>query len=288
MENKNNPRSKPLVVMSEENQYECKKVKSRRRYDPDDFLPYEEQVELFQRYRCHGDMAAYHKLLMQYIRLAHSIADSFQVNALREDLKQEAVIALAEAINRWDPRRGRLTTIATCIIRQRLGKLIKRLDRTYLMKKEPLKEETVGEYVEVRDQVIEEVGFNLNLEEIRARLAYLDEDDRRIVLGRFGLTDGETTYIGIASQLGTSRSSVELRFRQIMRFLKDPPLCRRCGRPYIKSTRSVYCSDTCRFLSRLCQPKFAVCKCCGKIFVSDHKFRSYCSLHCRFLTTVLG
>lgn len=262
------------------------KKKALRRYDPDDFLPYEKQIELFNRYKQSGDVDAYQQLLMEYIRLAHSIADAFRLNPLRDDLKQEAVIALAEAIDRWDPSRGRLTTIATRIIRQRLGKIVTRVNHVYLTKKEQLKDELGDDKENVDSPVIQEASFDLDLEEVKRRLSYLNESDREIILSRFGLGTDATTYSGIAIKLNISRSAAESRFRQLMRFLKDPPLCRWCKQPYIKSTRSVYCSETCRFLSKLYPLKFAVCKCCNKVFVSDHRFRSYCSLRCRFVITV--
>lgn len=85
-----------------------------------EILDHKTLVKLWRRWKRKKDKEAWHKLFYSQLRLAYQIADKFNNPKYSSDLKSEAAIAVLEAIENWDPSRGRLSTITTLIVRQRL------------------------------------------------------------------------------------------------------------------------------------------------------------------------
>lgn len=89
-----------------------------------------EETELAARAR-RGDMAARQAMMEANIRLVMSIARRYSCKSLSfEDLVQEGIIGLLEAINKFDGDRGnRFSTYATYWIRQSIVRAIEKQDR---------------------------------------------------------------------------------------------------------------------------------------------------------------
>lgn len=89
-----------------------------------------EEVELADRAR-QGDLAARQLMMESNIRLVMSIARRYTCKSLTfEDLVQEGIIGLLEAINKFDGGRGnRFSTYATYWIRQAIVRAIEKQDR---------------------------------------------------------------------------------------------------------------------------------------------------------------
>jgi RNA polymerase primary sigma factor len=89
-----------------------------------------EETELATRARA-GDMEARQAMMEANIRLVMSIARRYTCKSLSfEDLVQEGIIGLLEAINKFDGTRGnRFSTYATYWIRQSIVRAIEKQDR---------------------------------------------------------------------------------------------------------------------------------------------------------------
>ena len=84
-----------------------------------EMLSREEETRLFHEYMEHGSLKARDRILLCYRPLAIRMARSFAAKSSRdiEDLCQEAVLALARAIDRFDPEKNtRLSTLANFYI----------------------------------------------------------------------------------------------------------------------------------------------------------------------------
>lgn len=79
---------------------------------------------LWKKWKTTGDQQAYQELVFSQLRLAFQIADSFRNFRYVKDLKSEAILAVLEAISFWDPKRGRLSTLTTLIVKQRLARFL--------------------------------------------------------------------------------------------------------------------------------------------------------------------
>jgi len=87
-------------------------------------IPYDEQLELHRRYKSSGDTEALNALVACHIRLAFNIVDSFCCKKFSDDLRSEALLGIIEAINYWNPNKGRLSTVIMTIVRQRVMRYI--------------------------------------------------------------------------------------------------------------------------------------------------------------------
>src|SRR5207248_3511670 len=90
----------------------------------------QEETELAERAR-RGDLKARQAMMEANIRLVMSIARRYTCKSLSfEDLVQEGIIGLLEAINKFDGDRGnRFSTYATYWIRQAIVRAIEKQDR---------------------------------------------------------------------------------------------------------------------------------------------------------------
>ena len=95
-------------------------------------------------------------LLVEHRPLALSIArDYFLPGAERKDVEQEAMIALWDAAERWDPKRGAsFKTFANLVIRRKLASVVRRanLDRHLILSHSAREaRDTDGELVPILD-----------------------------------------------------------------------------------------------------------------------------------------
>jgi len=243
--------------------------------------PYSEQLKLFRLYKQSGDVAAYHKLIQANLRLAYKIADGFKNERFKEDLRSEAVIALAFAIERWDPERGVLTTIATPIIRQRLTRFlvensyVSRIpyltfkaymevgsekdfsaitNARYLSNRESAENEN-GEYAVYRcPSVEEELEVTEEISDLFSKLGGVEEGYCTLFELIYGLNwkyDGKISLEQLSRMLRISKSRIKTKVNLVIEHVRSPATCHRCGNRFFrKSRRSLYCSE-CRSSSRL-------------------------------------
>lgn len=80
-------------------------------------------IALWKRHQ-EGDTEAYKQLYESQLRLAYQIADSFGSCKFRDDLRSEAALAVAYAIQFWDPQRGCLSTLVSAVCYQRILKYL--------------------------------------------------------------------------------------------------------------------------------------------------------------------
>lgn len=90
-------------------------------------LDKEEEYRLAVAWRDKRDVAAYNKIIFCHIRLVASMARSFRGGASIDDLYQEGMIGLVEAIIRFDPDRDiRFSTYAQWWIRSYMSEYVQR------------------------------------------------------------------------------------------------------------------------------------------------------------------
>lgn len=89
-----------------------------------------EEAELITRAQ-RGDRRAQERLITANQRLIYRIARRYRCRSYsQEDLVQEGVVGLMQAIDRWDPQRGcRLSTYAVHWIRQAIARAVEQNDR---------------------------------------------------------------------------------------------------------------------------------------------------------------
>lgn len=267
-----------LEDMAKKRSYQNKKVCFNTEFD------YDYHIKLYKLYRERGDAKAFNELVSQYVRLAYSVADSFQCKYLQDDLRQEAIIALMESIERWNPERGRLTTIALRIIKQRLGKFLKKVTQNDTRESNKFIYNDESERHELQfgvEEVEEVVNARIQLEKVEELVRFLHENDRKILFAYIFYDDSKNTISKVAEETGLSKPEVRYRIRKIQAFLKNPTYCTNCKRPYLRENFSRFCSDECCIQYSVQNTKIASCHICGKLFVPNRYIRSVCSMQCR-------
>lgn len=239
-----------------------------------DILSDEEQRELHRQYKEENNYAAFKKLVSCNLRLAYKIADDFNNERFREDLREEAVLALMFAIEKWNPARGKLTTIATPIIKQRLTRFLiensHALKIPYLAFRAYQNEETDKDYSPIinaryfssreleRDKsdisVAEKMpSFDANLQEaeliesVKQKLEVVDTICREVFELHTGLHwhyDVKTSLEQLGRLLNLSKNKLKTKIARVLEYIKDPPSCKGCGKSFFrKNKKHVYCNN---------------------------------------------
>lgn len=238
-------------------------------------LSYQQQLDLFYAYKNNGDIEAFQRLLSCHIRLAYKVADSYNCLKLQDDLRSEALLALHFAIERWDPRRGALTTIATPIIRQRLTRFL--IENSHVARvpylayrncsKEGFKADHVfpiinarylsnrssseDEHLILESRVVEELSDNELLDSIRNFMDSTDEEHKTLIELIYGIGDhyDDKMSLGLLSRmLRVSKSRLKTQINRVREYIANPHLCKLCGKAFLrKNRRKIYC-DSCQEL----------------------------------------
>lgn len=181
------------------------------------------EKELITKVQNERDSGAFRQLLKENERIIYSIIGSFHdfgsdylLN--RDDLYQEASIALFDACMTYDPEAGaRFSSYAYVVIRRRVSRAVKTMMRSY--REETMsfdKFEDIDRMKEfstsyVRDDPVRYSENRERQDRIAAFLERLEEGDRMIVEARLsGLS-----YREIAEKLGLSTKKVDNRLMRI-------------------------------------------------------------------------
>ncbi len=124
-------------------------------------LSYQEEIELGRRIK-KGDKEALNELIKHNLRLADSIAYSFQNRGIElDDLRQIANEGLIKAASKFDPDKGyKFSTYATWWIRQSLFRTLENESKTIRI---PAKLESLGKkYSKLKENLINKLGHEPN------------------------------------------------------------------------------------------------------------------------------
>jgi len=182
-------------------------------------LPPEEESRCISRMRS-GDRQARDKLIRHNLRLVAHIVKKFDCTGEdSEDLISIGTIGLIKGINTFDPsRRTRLATYAArCIENEILMHLrATRRERMETSLQDPIGTDRDGNEITLMDilstdaEALPELVSRRSLcRELRQRLEFLDQRERRVIELRYGLDGGACrTQREIARDLDISRSYV--------------------------------------------------------------------------------
>jgi RNA polymerase sporulation-specific sigma factor len=184
--------------------------------------PLTEEEELFHLQRmAEGDTRSRNLLIEHNLRLVAHIVKKFDnTGEDLEDLISIGTIGLIKAIERYHPNKGtKLATFAARCIENEILMHLRSLkkSRKDVSLHDPIGTDKEGNEITLidilgtdNDEVVDTVQLRIEKSKIYRHLDILDEREKEVVLGRFGLeSDGEErTQREIAKELGISRSYV--------------------------------------------------------------------------------
>ncbi|WAA11532.1 RNA polymerase sporulation sigma factor SigK [Fervidibacillus halotolerans] len=181
-----------------------------------------------------GDQQARNKLIEHNLRLVAHIVKKFEnTGEDQEDLISIGTIGLIKAIESYSEGKGtKLATYAARCIENEILMHLRALKKTKkdVSLHDPIGQDKEGNEISLIDvlksdteDVIDTIQLNMELEKVKKYINVLDEREKEVIIGRFGLNmNREKTQREIAKELGISRSYVSrIEKRALMKMFHE-------------------------------------------------------------------
>lgn len=181
-----------------------------------------------------GDAEARNRLIEHNLRLVAHIVKKFDnTGEDSEDLISIGTIGLIKAIESFQPDKGtKLATYAARCVENEILMHLRSLKKTKkdISLHDPIGTDKEGNEITLIDvlgteanEVIDKVQFKIEKSKIYEHLHILEDREKEVIIGRFGLTDEqERTQREIAKDLGISRSYVSrIEKRALMKLFNE-------------------------------------------------------------------
>ncbi|MEI5905757.1 RNA polymerase sporulation sigma factor SigK [Bacillus spongiae] len=199
---------------------------------PQPLKPEEEKKNL--ALMAQGDENARNLLIEHNLRLVAHIVKKFEnTGEDTEDLISIGTIGLIKAIESFSEGKGtKLATYAARCIENEILMHLRALKKTKkdVSLHDPIGQDKEGNEISLIDilqseaeDVIETIQLNMELEKVRKYICVLDDREKEVIIGRFGLDmKEEKTQREIAKELGISRSYVSrIEKRALMKMFHE-------------------------------------------------------------------
>ncbi len=181
-----------------------------------------------------GDAVARNRLIEHNLRLVAHIVKKFDnTGEDSEDLISIGTIGLIKAIESFQPDKGtKLATYAARCVENEILMHLRSLKKTKkdVSLHDPIGTDKEGNEITLIDvlgteanEVLDKVQFKIEKSKIYEHLHVLEDREKEVIIGRFGLTDEqERTQREIAKNLGISRSYVSrIEKRALMKLFNE-------------------------------------------------------------------
>jgi RNA polymerase sporulation-specific sigma factor len=188
----------------------------------------------YLRMMAEGDDHARNMLIEHNLRLVAHIVKKFEnTGEDPEDLISIGTIGLIKAIESYSEGKGtKLATYAARCIENEILMHLRALKKTKkdVSLHDPIGQDKEGNEISLidilkseTDDVIDTIQLNMELEKVRKYICVLDEREKEVIVGRFGLDmKEEKTQREIAKELGISRSYVSrIEKRALMKMFHE-------------------------------------------------------------------
>jgi RNA polymerase, sigma 27/28 subunit, RpsK/SigK len=193
-----------------------------------------EQESYYLKKMSEGDVEARNRLIEHNLRLVAHIVKKFEnTGEDQEDLISIGTIGLIKAIESYSEGKGtKLATYAARCIENEILMFLRTLKKTKkdVSLHDPIGQDKEGNEISLIDvlksdteDVLDRIQLNMELEKMKTFINVLDEREREVITGRFGLDrQREKTQREIAKELGISRSYVSrIEKRALMKMFHE-------------------------------------------------------------------
>ena len=192
------------------------------------------QERKYLKLMAEGDMEARNILIEHNLRLVAHIVKKFEnTGEDQEDLISIGTIGLIKAIESFSEGKGtKLATYAARCIENEILMHLRALKKTKkdVSLHDPIGRDKEGNEISLIDvlksdseDVIDTIQLNMELEKVKEYISILDEREKEVIIGRFGLgMEKEKTQRELAKDLGISRSYVSrIEKRALMKIFHE-------------------------------------------------------------------
>ncbi len=193
-----------------------------------------EEEKKYLRLMAEGDMNARNLLIEHNLRLVAHIVKKFEnTGEDQEDLISIGTIGLIKAIESFSEGKGtKLATYAARCIENEILMHLRALKKTRkdISLHDPIGQDKEGNEISLIDvlksdneDVVDRIQLNMELEKMKEYLSVLEEREKEVIIGRFGLGGTkEKTQRELAKELGISRSYVSrIEKRALMKMFHE-------------------------------------------------------------------
>lgn len=193
-----------------------------------------EEEKKYLQLMARGDRNARNVLIEHNLRLVAHIVKKFEnTGEDQEDLISIGTIGLIKAIESFSEDKGtKLATYAARCIENEILMHLRTLKKTKkdVSLHDPIGQDKEGNEISLIDvlktdteDVIDTIQLNMELDKVKKYIDVLDEREREVIIGRFGLgMNKEKTQREIAKELGISRSYVSrIEKRALMKMFHE-------------------------------------------------------------------
>ncbi|ONK24165.1 RNA polymerase subunit sigma-70 [Bacillus sp. VT-16-64] len=193
-----------------------------------------EEEKKYLKRMAEGDEEARNILIEHNLRLVAHIVKKFEnTGEDSEDLISIGTIGLIKAIESYSTGKGtKLATYAARCIENEILMHLRALKKTRkdVSLHDPIGQDKEGNEISLMDvlksdaeDIFETIQLNMELEKVKAYIDVLDDREREVIIGRFGLNlEKERTQREIAKELGISRSYVSrIEKRALMKMFHE-------------------------------------------------------------------
>ncbi|MBM7716345.1 RNA polymerase sporulation sigma factor SigK [Siminovitchia sp. FSL H7-0308] len=193
-----------------------------------------EEEKKYLKKMAEGDEEARNILIEHNLRLVAHIVKKFEnTGEDSEDLISIGTIGLIKAIESYSTGKGtKLATYAARCIENEILMHLRALKKTRkdVSLHDPIGQDKEGNEISLMDvlksdaeDIFETIQLNMELEKVKAYIDVLDDREREVIIGRFGLNlEKERTQREIAKELGISRSYVSrIEKRALMKMFHE-------------------------------------------------------------------
>ncbi len=193
-----------------------------------------EEEKKYLQLMARGDRHARNVLIEHNLRLVAHIVKKFEnTGEDQEDLISIGTIGLIKAIESFSEDKGtKLATYAARCIENEILMHLRTLKKTKkdVSLHDPIGQDKEGNEISLIDvlktdteDVIDTIQLNMELDKVKKYIDVLDEREREVIIGRFGLgMNKEKTQREIAKELGISRSYVSrIEKRALMKMFHE-------------------------------------------------------------------
>ena len=193
-----------------------------------------EEEKKYLQLMARGDRHARNMLIEHNLRLVAHIVKKFEnTGEDQEDLISIGTIGLIKAIESFSEDKGtKLATYAARCIENEILMHLRTLKKTKkdVSLHDPIGHDKEGNEISLIDvlktdseDVIDTIQLNMELEKVKQYINVLDDREREVIIGRFGLgMSKEKTQREIAKELGISRSYVSrIEKRALMKMFHE-------------------------------------------------------------------
>ncbi|NWN97702.1 MAG: RNA polymerase sporulation sigma factor SigK [Bacillus sp. (in: Bacteria)] len=192
------------------------------------------QERKYLKLMAEGDLEARNILIEHNLRLVAHIVKKFEnTGEDQEDLISIGTIGLIKAIESFSEGKGtKLATYAARCIENEILMHLRALKKTKkdVSLHDPIGRDKEGNEISLIDvlksdseDVIDTIQLNMELEKVKEYISILDEREKEVIIGRFGLgMEKEKTQRELAKDLGISRSYVSrIEKRALMKMFHE-------------------------------------------------------------------